>query len=236
MSGLIDLHTHALPGLDDGAKDEAESLALLEMSYAQGITLTALTPHCTLHREGSLERFLSRRQAAYERLLKAKEKTDRPLPQLLLGAELYADHDISRVPNIERLCLEGTNFLLMEFAFTDKLEWLSECVYMLNRKGIIPILAHVERYPHRERIFADLKDLKVIYQLNASCFLSFMGRMRTKQILRHQETFIVASDMHDPNNRPCNLKQAHRICQKKDPASAQALFLREIRDLIQKEQ
>ena len=233
MSGLIDWHTHALPAIDDGAKDEAESLALLEMSYAQGVTLTALTPHCTLHREGSLERFLSRRQAAYERLLKAKEQADRPMPQLLLGAELYADHDISRVPNIERLCLEGTRFLLMELAFADKLEWLSECVYMLNRQGIVPMIAHVERYPQRDRIFADLKDLKVIYQLNASCFLSFMGRMRAKQILRHGETFIVASDMHNLNNRPCDLDQAYRICQKRDPELAQILFLREIGALTQ---
>ncbi len=226
MSGVFyDLHTHALSGIDDGAKDVSVALQMLRQSHAQGVAMTALTPHCTLHREGSLERFLLRRQKAYQALLDAAEEDcSGELPHLLLGAEIYADHDLSREANIERLCLEGTDLLLMEFAFGDKTPWLSECVYALNRKGITPMIAHVDRYPQREQIFADLEGLSVIYQLNTSCFLSLTGRMIFKRILRHGGTFVVSSDMHNLTDRVCDMEKAYAVCKRKYAKEADEWF------------
>lgn len=224
MRMFLDLHSHALPKIDDGAQDEREALEILRMSRVQGVGWTVLTPHCTLHKQDSVKNFLLKRQASYDCLLSAMEKTNFELPGLLLGAEIYADHDISGVSDIERLCIAGSRYLLIEFALGDRLEWLSECVYRLNRKEIVPIIAHVERYPQREQIFDDLHDLNVIYQMNASCFLSLGGRRRIKQLLHREAHFVVASDMHNLTSRPCNLEQAYRICRKKLPNHSEALF------------
>lgn len=82
---MIDLHTHILPGMDDGSRDVLESLAMLEASAAQGVGLVAATPHFYAE-ENSPERFLSRRAEAAQRLRAAL----RPgLPEIRLGAEVH---------------------------------------------------------------------------------------------------------------------------------------------------
>lgn len=233
---LVDLHTHALPRMDDGASDAQESLAMLQNSFAQGVGISALTSHCTVHRADSVERFLAKRQAAFQVLQAAAEQTKAEIPKLLLGAEIYADHDISRVPDIDKLCLEGTNYLLMEFAFGDDLSWLSECVYTLNRMDITAMIAHVDRYVQRDHIFADLRGLNVVYQLNTTSMLSFAGRGILKKMMREiknpENRFFVSSDMHNCQSRPCDMAKAYALCKKKYPDLADDLFANNAKQLL----
>ena len=233
---FIDLHTHALPGMDDGAADVRESIAMLQNAFAQGVNIVALTSHCTVHHVDSVERFLEKRQAAFQILQEAVEQNKAEIPKLLLGAEVYADHDISRVPDIGKLCLEGTNYLLMEFAFGDDLSWLSECVYSLNRMNITAMIAHVDRYVQREQIFADLKGLNVVYQLNTTSILSFSGRGILKKMMSEiqdsQNCFFVSSDMHNCQKRTCDMEKAYMLCKKKYPNISDDLFLNNAKYLL----
>ena len=112
MNGFVDLHAHFLPAVDDGAKTTEEALAILSDCYAQGTRLIVATPHCTVHRTGDIERFLLAREASRDRLLPHLESQKHP--DLLYGAEVYVDHDVSRDDGIERLCIEGTSLMLLE--------------------------------------------------------------------------------------------------------------------------
>ena len=233
---FYDLHTHALPGIDDGAANAEESIEMLCGSYAQGVEVVALTSHCTVHHADSVEKFIAKRQASFQKLCEATKEKESRIPKLLLGAEIYADHDISRVPDIGRLCLEGPNYLLMEFAFGDDLAWLSECVYTLNRMDITAMIAHVDRYPQRDRIFAELTGLNVVYQLNTTSILSFAGRGILKkmmpQIQNSKNKFFVSTDMHNCKSRPCDIQKSYTVCKKKYPDIAEALFLQNAKELL----
>ena len=81
----IDFHTHILPGMDDGAENESVSLQMLEMLKGQGIEIAVLTPHY-YRDKNTVEEFLERRNASYNRLLQAAENKD--IPEIMTGAEV----------------------------------------------------------------------------------------------------------------------------------------------------
>ena len=220
---LKDLHTHILHGVDDGAKNEKECFDMLFDSFNQGVDCCALTPHCIIHSETAIEDFLQKRNFIFDTLKNKLEGKD--VPKIFLGAEVYTDHDISEHKDIEKLRIGSTPYILVEPSFKTKYEWLADTVYSLNLKGLIVIIAHIDRYPMWREIMRELEGLKVIYQINASRFLSFMGRRIIKKLLRYEEHFIVSTDMHNMTTRRCNIKEAFEKASKMDKTVAKNLFL-----------
>jgi len=104
---MIDLHSHILPNLDDGSKDADESIALLNLLANQGIETVVATPHFYANDE-SVENFLKRRTESYEIL---SQRLYDGLPKIFLGAEVRYYQGISRMPDINKLCIDGTNHL-----------------------------------------------------------------------------------------------------------------------------
>ena len=113
VKAMIDRHCHILPGVDDGAKDVNESVAMLKESYNQGVRYCVSTSHCKLRTAGAMENFIEKRQKAYDVLIEATK--DIKIPRIILGAEVYLDNDISKYPDVEKLCIEGTKYMLVEF-------------------------------------------------------------------------------------------------------------------------
>lgn len=222
---MIDLHAHFLPGIDDGAQRSEESLALLQSAVNQGVTFLAATPHCTLHDTDDLNSFLYNREKAAGHVRKAAEEKGQQLPPFLLGAEVYLDNDISKFDNVESLCIEGTNIMLLEFPTGKITPKTFEWIYELTYRGVHPLIAHLDRYSDWEDKMEGLADIKVDYQLNASVMLSFFGRrLFTKLYARHRG-FIISSDMHNTKTRPCNMADAHAAAVKKvGEKEAAALF------------
>lgn len=138
---MTDLHTHILPRMDDGAPDTAASLAMLRMEAAQGVTGVALTPHFHRDRE-SIEQFLARRQAAWEHLSAAMEKTAEPFPDLVLGAEVAWMPNMNHWDDLEALCLGSSRYLLLELPFTPWSGSMIDQLYSLAaQSGVTPVLA-----------------------------------------------------------------------------------------------
>lgn len=219
---MIDLHTHALPQFDDGAKDLQESISMLTDSYAQGVRLCALTPHCTVHCREDVSVFVKRRADSYE-LLKSGA-AGHSIPELLLGCELYMDHDISAYDNIKELCLQNTSSLMVELPPVFKPKWLSNCVYSLGLRGISVIIAHVDRYPYANKVFDELEGLDVCYQLNSARFLTVVDRMNLRKFFKRDELFFVSSDMHNTTDRVCTMEKAYTCAQKHFRDRAYGLF------------
>ena len=214
---MTDLHTHILPRMDDGAPDTAASLAMLRMEAAQGVTGVALTPHFHRDRE-SIEQFLARRQAAWEHLTAAMEKTAEPFPDLVLGAEVAWMPNMNQWDDLEALCLGSSRYLLLELPFTPWSGGMIDQLYSLTaQSGVTPVLAHLERYLGRQKKehIQELYRLNVPIQLSAGCLLHPMERWKLLRLLREGQAFFLASDCHGTQRRVPDLGPAAAVAKKR---------------------
>lgn len=222
---MIDIHTHCLPGLDDGSPDTKTSIEMLAGSRKQGVRACFATPHCVLHHPMGLSEFLHNRERSYKRLLDVVEDTDEKLPKIILGAEVYLDHDISEYEDLEKLCLGNTKYMLLEFSREGiNPVMVTEWLYSLTVRGIKPVIAHVERYFEWEEIINRTIGMGYIYQLNAENFLSFFGRRYMKKIIEYGQDYIVASDMHNTADRSSKMREAYQKSLKMFPKLTKSMF------------
>lgn len=196
---LTDYHCHILPGIDDGAKDEAMSLALLEMEKKQGVERIIATPHFYAHREASVSAFLEKRQRAFDII---SEKS--PIANILLGAEVAVEHGISKLNGIERLAIQGTNLILLELPYRGYEKWMSEEIYHISVSyGLKVILAHI----HRCCDFYSKANMRLIlntdayFQVNHDAFRSFTQRNYVKALIRDEYPVVFGSDCHNLTDR-----------------------------------
>ena len=201
---LCDLHTHILPGVDDGAPHLEYALQMLENAVASDVEWLAVTPHCNVpHHWGNYwdtdlqQKFAQLRQAA----------VDIPV-QLLLGAEVRVTEDLPLLLAQKRIpTLNGGRYLLTEFAAdTDAAAFLPALQNILQ-SGYIPLLAHPERYVavcRDWRLVADWLDIGCHLQLTGGSILGAYGKtvQRTAvELLRHDWVACVASDAHGLQQR-----------------------------------
>ena len=170
---MIDFHSHILPGVDDGSKDLEMTRQMLEQMNQQGIQAVVATPHFYAGHDRP-EVFLEQRDRAEEALRTAME-ADPNLPRLHIGAEVYYFRGLSNSDFLKKLAIRGTQFIMIEMpdAPWPETAWQDlEDIY--NRLGMVPIIAHIDRYvaPFRSRgIPARLAQLPVLVQANAEFFL-----------------------------------------------------------------
>lgn len=203
---MIDIHSHVLPGIDDGSGSVEESVAMLRESARYGIRCVAATPHF-YPAENSPEQFLERREAAADRLRAAWEPG---LPELLLGAEVQFFEGISRAEEIDALALGG-RLLLLEMPFcpwTDRM--ISEAVLLREQRGLEVVLAHIEQYLRWQprELWNELPGLRLLTQCNAGFFLDWRTRRRARRMLAEGKIHLVGSDAHNMTSRPPRLGKA----------------------------
>ena len=200
---MIDLHCHILPGIDDGAKDLNESLMMLSMLNSSGTDGVFLTPHF-YPEEKSIETFLAERTRAWEELrasLAHQETT-----KLRLGAEVrYCEQLLSL--DLRKLILGESDYLLLELPGRRYPAYLSRYVDELLSKGIVPILAHVERcvyFREEPSLLKQLIDLGALAQVSAQSLFDKRDKNFSTACLSHGLAQIVASDAHNTMGRkPC---------------------------------
>jgi protein-tyrosine phosphatase len=204
---MIDFHSHILPGIDDGSKDIATSLLMLNALKKQGADTVCATSHFYATQR-SVHRFLFRRQEAWEKL---EEVLPQDAPRILLGAEVLYFPGISHMEELSELCLEGTNLLLLEMPFEP---WTSHCtqeVRELARNGEVQILlAHIERYFYFQpiEVWDEFLDLGILMQSNAEFFLPFKTRRKALKLLENGYIHLLGSDAHNMSSRAPNLDKA----------------------------
>lgn len=207
---MIDLHCHILPGMDDGAKDISEAKSMLAMQHASGVEGLYLTPHF-YPEDKSIETFLADRERAWESLCTAlvpQEKT-----QIRLGAEVrYCEQLLSL--DLRKLTLGDGDYLLLELPGRRYPAYLTRYIDELLGKGIIPILAHVERCAYfREdpRLLKRLIDLGALAQVSAQTLFDRQDKNFSIACLQHGLAQIVASDAHNSTDRKPCLEQLRKL-------------------------
>ncbi len=204
---MIDLHSHILPGLDDGARTQDEALAMAREWVAAGVTTLACTPHSEPHiPKSSLA-------IAVDRLQGALDAAGIPL-RLILGIEVFLEPDMaSLIQRDVAFTLGGTRYMLVELPFEVWPPHTEQTLFELQLRGVTPILAHPERYravqTRPERV-APLVERGVLMQVTAYSVTGRGGREFQKAaetLLRHGHVHLIASDSHRPG-QPANLPQA----------------------------
>ena len=211
---MTDFHSHVLPGIDDGSDSVETSLGMLARWREQGIDRVCATPHFYAEQD-TPERFLRRRQAAFEALTAAAGA--QPLPQLRLGAEVRYFPGIAMAEALPELCLSGTSFLLLEMPFIPWTERMLAEVSAIRDRGIFPVAAHVERYFsfNSPKLIRRFMDLDIFIQCNAEFFLERRTARKALRFLREEQVHFLGSDAHNLTSRAPNLGPALALMEKK---------------------
>ncbi len=205
---MIDTHLHILPGVDDGPETLHESLSLARVLVQEGVRAAVATPHYN-------DEFPKRSATEIrERVHDLQEELNRHS----IALQLFAGHEVLIQPGLVEdifsgriATLNGSRYLLLELW---NRSWSSETertIFELLAHGIIPIVAHPERYraiqkdPDR---LANLQRQGVLTQVVASSFLGIQGntaRRCAEVLLKKGFVQIIASDSHGVHKRPPNI-------------------------------
>ena len=210
---MIDLHSHVLPGVDDGACDFEQALAMCRLAAADGCTTIVATPH--LRHEQFWNDDRNQLTATWRQLRKlASDVID-----VRLGGEIAVNTDslaeVDQLPGGQLLSMAETDYVLLEFPFYDLGMDPVEVIYEVSISGKKPILAHPERI---EWLAQDLDLLAALVaqgatcQLTAACVIGGFGRQLqdvSNRMIERQLIHYVASDTHDEKFRPPGLAAAH---------------------------
>jgi len=207
---VIDFHSHILPGIDDGSRSVEESMELLRMEAEQGIRHVVATPHFYPQHD-TPERFLKRRAEAEAILRREMEKHD-GLPKLSVGAEVYFFHGISDSDLISKLTIDQKRCILIEMPSPPWTESMYRELENLHvKQGLIPIVAHVDRYIGLFRTYGipnRLAELPVLVQANADFFLKPTTACMALRMLKKEQIHLLGSDCHGSSSRKPNMGPA----------------------------
>lgn len=228
---MVDFHCHCLPGIDDGSRSVEESIKILEMLSGQGINSVVATPHFIANNE-TVDVFLERRQKSYESLW---EKLPDNLPCIRLGAEVEFYESISNLTGLNKLCIEGTDIILLEMPNVKWTQGVINELYRLVSRGDIQImLAHIERclFLQDWEVVDYLLRNDVIMQSNASNFIGFLTKRKACKYLNDNIIHVLGSDSHNITSRPPRLKEALDVIEKKLGSDAVLHLISVSRDII----
>lgn len=210
-SFICDFHSHILPSIDDGSKSVNESIGLIKMEMTQGVKHICLTPHYYPNR--NLDNFLNLREQSYQSLLKSRKHFENV--SFSLGAECALSEDLKLIKNIDKLCIENTNLLLLELPNSFWGEWIPYTIYSsLIVNDITPIIAHADRYLGNKlcsSILDELINMKVSFQLSASSLKRLKTIKFIKKLLKNDIVPVIGSDAHNLNLRPVKMNTINKF-------------------------
>lgn len=216
MTVLFDIHSHILFGVDDGAETLKDSIALLEKMWDEGLTCVMATPHF-YPQDTDIVDFLTAVNKNFNILKKAIG--DKNLPKLYAGCELLYFPGLGQSTSIGKLCLNNSNYLLLELTDNCINERLfADITALMKQSGIIPIIAHIERYckaKNYKKLLSFVVQAGVPVQVNASSFLMKFFRRPIKKLIKLNIPIILGTDTHSIDTRPPKFSEALEYIEKK---------------------
>ncbi|NBJ94029.1 CpsB/CapC family capsule biosynthesis tyrosine phosphatase [Parablautia muri] len=218
LDSYIDIHSHILPQIDDGAESFDTSMEMLRTAWGDGIREIILTPHNKpAHHNAGPEKI--------ELLIKDLQKRTKEEGINMafhMGNEMYYGSDMTEKLDQGKACtMAGSAYVLIEFGVGDDFDHIRYGLYEALAHGWRPILAHVERYSRMlmktERV-EDLVRMGCYIQVNAGSIMGDFGfgaRQLTKKLLAQGLVHFVATDAHDMGKRRPMLSECARYVGKK---------------------
>ena len=218
MKGFTDIHTHLLPGVDDGAESMSQTLQLLQMARDNGTRTIVMTPHYRGRYKKNTpymlrEKFFQLQEAVQEKM---------PDMKLYLGQEIAYENDAPEAMYSGRvMTLADSDYALLEFRTGSLRSQLITGVSETTRCGFTPIVAHVERYDISRKdptLVDELLDMGALLQLNADSVMGTNGfsvKRFCHKLLQAEKVHFIASDAHDDTHRPPLLRECFLHVHKK---------------------
>ena len=227
---MIDLHTHILPGIDDGAKTVDDSLLMIRQAIDAGVDVICATPHILGDVSGHLREKINQ---TFQLVVSQAEREELKV-KLLLGSEIYVRKDIHSLIQFNFFSLNQTGkYVLLELPLRHVPPNLHRLVHNLLLNGVTPIIAHPERSILEKSQFKAIQDLVrlgSLTQINAGSLLGRFGSASRKaavSLLKRDLVNVVASDAHDPGARSITVlrKSFVEVCRLVGKAKADELTI-----------
>lgn len=229
MHGIVDMHCHILPRVDDGAISERMALDMIRDEKKQGVEHIILTPH---YRRGMFETEQRTIQKRFERVQELNEQMKAGV-SLYLGCEFHRSSDMINLLEQEiKPTLAGSKYILTEFSHRDEYAKIRKTVYDLSVNGWIPIIAHGERCPS---LIEDLDRVEEVRRLGARLQVTtgavygkhgFRYKWLCKKLIKEDLVDFIATDAHDRTQRAPDFDRCVQYIEKKKGLSyARRLFV-----------
>lgn len=213
---IVDFHIHVLPGVDHGSKDMDETIAMLTDAASSGVNAVVATHHFYPNRI-TLDEFTNKRDFAYDELVRVLPSFLNTI-RVIKGAEVLLAPGLENMPELKSLCIEGTSFILLEMPYEFWTEWVFQSVFtMISARGLIPILAHIERYINFQKKSSNLTRLlqmDVLVQMNVCNICNLSTRRAALKMLRNNKVYVLGSDRHSSTKDKYEMKKARKIIAK----------------------
>jgi protein-tyrosine phosphatase len=208
---MIDLHSHILPGFDDGAKNEPNALAMLKLAATAGTKTIVATPHVV---EGGWLPAWEDIVAGCKHLAEIAAKSGIDI-EIIPGAEIAFDFEIlDLLKSPGTYCINGGKYILIELPTGHIPQCADEFFFKLQARGFLPIIAHPERNIELARkpdILRGWIEKGILVQLNGSSITGKMGERVKKfaeKLLLRDMVHCLGSDAHGVNQRRPDLTAA----------------------------
>lgn len=214
---MVDIHCHILPGVDDGSKSISETVGMLRCAQNEGIEAMIATPHYKHGRHNASLETIQRRIAEIREIGSA-EGID---IKIYSGSEVFFFHDIEEAFDSGKIAtINNTDHLLVEFSPSVDFTYIRNAVFDICNLGLVPIIAHVERYECMLRNYSHAEVLKQIgakLQINTSSVAGKTGRAMKKytiKLCKNQLIDYMGTDAHDERNRKPEYRKVYAILAK----------------------
>ena len=210
---MIDLHCHLLPGIDDGASDQADSLAMLQAAFDEGIRTIVATAHynnkynneklCILNKVQELQLLANAKQMDIEIV---------PGQEVLVYGKLIEDYQAGKLLTIGN----GSRYMLVEFSSGHVPHYAGQLLYNMELQGLKPVIVHPERnagiMENPDRLYK-LVEKGALTQITASSIIGRFGKKVqrfTYELIEAHLVHVIASDAHDIASRGFGMRRAFR--------------------------
>ena len=199
---MIDIHSHIIPNVDDGARSVEETFNILKEAQEAGFTDVILTSHFLLnYYETNAQELIFWKEKLQEVLKKQGTKIN-----LHSGMEIYITNQMEELlENKKILTLANSGYMLIELPLATNVKYFDYVVYYLEAKGIKPIIAHPERYKCVQKdpdIVEEYIEKGCLIQCNYGSIVNLYGREAEKTIktlLKKNQVHFLGSDVHREN-------------------------------------
>ena len=193
-----DVHSHFIPGIDDGAQTMEDSIALIREFHDLGYKKVITTPHILSDGYPNTPEIIL---GGLEKVRVALKTEGIPI-QIDAAAEYYVDFDFERKLKEQKLLTFGKNYLLFEVSYINAPDNLERVIFQMQTNGYKPVLAHPERYPFWVRnfeMYEKLKEKGVLFQLNINSvtgYYSKQTRQTAEMLIEKNMIDFLGSDCH----------------------------------------
>lgn len=233
---MIDLHCHILPGVDDGAKNWDESLAMARLAVSEGITHILATPH---HMNRN---WINPKQTVFALVAELQKRLDdEGIPLTIFpGQEVRLHGEMMQSIEKDEICFIDTQnqYVLIEFPTPEVPAYAERLFYEMQSAQITPIIVHPERNHailNNPNILYEFINRGVLSQVTAASYIGSFGKEIEKlsyQLIEHNLTHFIASDAHNNTNRLFHMKEAMERLEKDFGAEKVKQFDQTTRDLV----